>query len=78
MRQPGVDDLVDDDDVAAGDLHVEVLEEADRLVAAHLGAAVAGELDEVERVGIGIARERSATNGTHAFSEPTSSGSRPA
>ena len=45
-RQPGVDDGVDEEDVAALDLGVEVLEEADAVVV----LAVAGELDEVERV----------------------------
>jgi hypothetical protein len=49
-RQAGVDDLVDEHDVAAVDLHVEVLEEADLLVPARLGEAVAGELDEIECV----------------------------
>jgi hypothetical protein len=45
-RQPGVDDGVDEDDVPALDLRVEVLEEADPLVV----LAVARQLDEVERV----------------------------
>ena len=49
-REPGIDDLVDDDHVAAADLEVEVLDEADPLVTAELARAVAGELDEVERV----------------------------
>jgi len=48
--EPRVDDLVDDDDIAAADLEVEVLEEADAGVASELGGAVACELDEVERV----------------------------
>jgi hypothetical protein len=45
--QPGVDDGVDEDDVAPVDLDVEVLQEADAVV---VRLAVAGELDEVERV----------------------------
>jgi hypothetical protein len=45
-RQAGVDDRVDEDDVAALDLRVQVLQEADALVV----LAVARELDEVERV----------------------------
>ncbi len=45
-RQAGVDDGVDEEDVAALDLRVEVLQEADAVVV----LAVAGELDEVERV----------------------------
>src|SRR5437588_858966 len=49
-RQPGIDDLVDDEDVAAGDLHVEVLDEADPVVAAHGRRAVSRELDEIEGV----------------------------
>jgi hypothetical protein len=49
-REPRVDDLVDDDDVAAADLELEVLQEADALVAARLGGSVARELHEVERV----------------------------
>jgi len=43
---PGVDHVVDQQDVAAGDLRVEVLQEADSLVV----LAVARELDEVEVV----------------------------
>src|SRR6476660_9149458 len=49
-RQAGVDDVLDDQDVAVSDVEVEVLEEADLLVSAHPRAAVAGELDEVDRV----------------------------
>ena len=49
-RQPGVDDVLDDQDVAAGDLGVEVLEQPDPRVAARPRPAVAGELDEVEAV----------------------------
>jgi hypothetical protein len=45
-RQAGVDDRVDENDVAPLDLGVEILEEADPLVV----LSVAGELDEVERV----------------------------
>jgi hypothetical protein len=48
--EAGVDHLVDEQDVAAADLDVEVLQEADPLVAAELAAALAGELHEVERV----------------------------
>jgi hypothetical protein len=44
--QPGVDDGVAEDDVAARDLRVEVLQEADALA----GLAVARQLDEVEIV----------------------------
>jgi hypothetical protein len=50
-RQARVDHVLDDDDVAALDLAVQVLEEADPAVPAGLGVRpVAGELDEVERV----------------------------
>jgi hypothetical protein len=50
-RQPGIHDVLDDEDVAAGDLGVEVLEEADPRVAARVGVgAVRGELDEVQPV----------------------------
>jgi hypothetical protein len=45
-RHPGVDHRVDEDHVAAFDLRVEILEEADAL----LVDAVARELDEVEAV----------------------------
>src|SRR6266540_1063641 len=48
--QPGVDDLVDEDDVTALELGVEVLQEADSLVPAGLGASVSGQLDVVVRV----------------------------
>jgi len=51
-----VDDILDDDDVAAGDLRVEVLQQADPGMSAGVGAGgVAGELDEVEPV---VDRER--------------------
>jgi hypothetical protein len=51
-RQPGVDHVLDDEDVAPRDLLVEVLEEADPGVAAGVGVgAVRGQLDEVEGVG---------------------------
>jgi hypothetical protein len=50
-RQAGVDDVLDEQDVAVGDLRVEILEQADARVAAGVGVrAVAGQLDEVERV----------------------------
>ena len=50
-RQARVDDVLDDQDVAARDLRVEILEEADAGVAAAVGAGrVARELDEVEPV----------------------------
>ena len=50
-RQARVDHVLDDQDVPAGDLRVEVLEEADARVAALVGARrVARELDEVEAV----------------------------
>jgi len=49
-RKAGVDDVLDDQDVAVPDVEVEVLEHADLLVSAHPRAAVAGELDEVDRV----------------------------
>jgi hypothetical protein len=49
--QAGVDDVLDDQDVAAGDLLVEVFQEADPGVAAGVGiGTVRGELDEVEGV----------------------------
>jgi hypothetical protein len=49
-RQPGVDDVFDDQDVAPLDRDVEVLEELDRRAAARLVGAVAGQLDEVDVV----------------------------
>jgi hypothetical protein len=50
-RQAGVDDVLDQQDVAVGDLRVEILEQPDARVAAGVGVrAVARELDEVERV----------------------------
>jgi hypothetical protein len=51
-RQPGVDDVLDDEDVAARDLAVQVLEQTNAGVPALVGAGgVAGELEEVEAVG---------------------------
>jgi hypothetical protein len=50
-RQAGVDDVLDDQDVAAFDLAVEVLQKSDRAVAPPRGAVVVGELEEVEAVG---------------------------
>jgi hypothetical protein len=52
-RQAGVDDGIDEQDVAVDDLRVEILEEPDPLVT----LAVPGDLDEVERVQ-GVRRER--------------------
>jgi hypothetical protein len=50
-RQAGVDDVLDDHDVAPGDLAVEVLEQADAGVTALVGAGgVARELEEVQAV----------------------------
>ena len=50
--QAGVDHVLDDQDVPAGDLLVQILEEADPCVAARVGVgAVRRELDEVEGVG---------------------------
>jgi hypothetical protein len=50
QRQTGVHDVLDQQDVLTGDVGVEVLEQADRALAARSGAAVARELDEVEAV----------------------------
>jgi hypothetical protein len=50
QRQPGVDDVLDDDDVPAVDARVQVLDEPDRRRAARLVRGVAGELDEVDVV----------------------------
>jgi hypothetical protein len=50
QRQPGVDDVLDDHDVAPFDRGVEVLEEPDRGRSARLVGRVAGELDEVDVV----------------------------
>jgi hypothetical protein len=48
-RQARVDHVLDDQDVAAGDLRIQVLEEADACMAALVGSGrVACELDEVE------------------------------
>jgi hypothetical protein len=50
-REARVDDVLDDQDMAAGDLLVQVLQEPDACVAARVGVgAVARKLDEVERV----------------------------
>jgi hypothetical protein len=50
-RQAGVDDVLDDQNVAAGDLRVQILEQADAAMAALVGAGrVARELDEVQAV----------------------------
>ena len=57
-RQAGVDDVLGDEHVAP-DRRVEVLDQANRRVAAE--RAVAGQGDELERVRKAIARERSAT-----------------
>jgi hypothetical protein len=52
QRQAGVDHVFDDQDVPAGDLAVEVLQQPDARVAALVGAGgVARELEEVEPVG---------------------------
>ncbi len=49
--QPRVDDVLDDDQVAAFELGVEILEQADSVRAARLDAGpVAGQLDEVDGV----------------------------
>jgi hypothetical protein len=50
QRQPGVDDVLDDDHVPAVDARVEVLDEPDRRRAARLVRRVAGKLDEVDVV----------------------------
>jgi hypothetical protein len=50
-RQAGVDDVVDQEHVAAGDVAVEILQQPDAPLAARVGTAVAGELDEVDAVG---------------------------
>jgi hypothetical protein len=49
-RQPGIDDVLDDDDVTAADLYVEILEEPDGRVAAGRAPGVAGQLDELQVV----------------------------
>ena len=50
-RQPGVDDVFDDDHVAAGDLRVEVLEQPDASMTAGVCTrGVARQLDEVDLV----------------------------
>ena len=51
QRQAGVDDVLDEQDVPAGDPEVEVLQEPDPRLAARLVRAVRGELDEVDGVG---------------------------
>jgi hypothetical protein len=51
QRQPGVDDVLDEDHVASLELHVEILEQPDAVRAAELRlGSVAGELDEVDAV----------------------------
>jgi hypothetical protein len=50
-RQPGVDDVLDDQDVAAVDAGVEILEQPDSALRGAVGAPVIGrKLDEVEVV----------------------------
>jgi hypothetical protein len=49
-RQPGVDDVLDDDDVPAVDARVQVLDEPDRRRPAGLVGGVPGEFDEVDVV----------------------------
>jgi hypothetical protein len=49
-RQASVDDVLHDQDVAALDRRIEVLQEADRGRAAGLVGRVAGQLDEVDMV----------------------------
>ena len=49
-RQAGVDDVLDDEDVAPFDRAVEVFQELDRRAAAGLTGAVAGQLDEIDVV----------------------------
>jgi hypothetical protein len=49
-RQAGVDDVLDDKHVPAGDTDVEVLQEAHRGMPAHRRAAVAGQLHEFQLV----------------------------
>ena len=50
QRQPGVDDVLDDDDLPAFDARVQVLDEPDRRRPAGLVGGVAGQLDEVDVV----------------------------
>ena len=50
-REPGVDDVLDDQDVSSRKLRVEIFEQADPRVAAAVGAGrVARELEEIETV----------------------------
>jgi hypothetical protein len=51
-RQPGVDDVLDDEDIAVRDREVEVFDQTD-LRPSPEGPVVAGEDDEVERMGDG-------------------------
>src|ERR671935_1678805 len=54
QREAGVDHVLDDEDVASGDLRLEVLQEADACVPAGVGVrGVCRQLDEVERMGNG-------------------------
>jgi hypothetical protein len=50
QRQARVDHVLDEEDVPARDVRVQVLEQADPRAPARLGRAVAGELEEVEVV----------------------------
>ena len=49
-REAGVDDVVDQQDVAPADVEIEVLQQADAVLAARIGAPVACELEEVDPV----------------------------
>ena len=70
QRQPGVDDVLDDDDVAALEAAVEVLQQAH--LAGRLGAlAVARDRDEIQRHAGAHARTRSAMNTNPPFSTQT-------
>ena len=72
-RQAGVDDVLDEDDVASGDRAVEVLQQPD--AASRAAAAVAARArSRRARGAIGSARERSARKTALDFSGATSSG----
>jgi hypothetical protein len=50
LRQPGVHDILDEEDVQARERYRRVLEEADARMSAGVGSVVARQLDEVDLV----------------------------
>ena len=76
--EAGVDDVLDDEDVASVDARREVLEDPDQARRLGRRPAVRGDLHEVDPDRDVIARIRSAMNGSEPLSTLTSVSSRPA